>query len=180
MRIIYRHRCLIGGLIISLESYPINNNYGGIHAQQTSYTIWWLGKMNPLLPLFLLSAHTAYNTYTAHTANTAWGGPKNCKNTWILLDWPCILHYPCCCCLLEYTWCGQKRSLWTMLQTWLEIGIWWVVGHFKDGRAGISASKNLDDNVDPISPVGFLIQDLKGLQDICWWLPSQISKMYYL
>ena len=40
------------------------------------------------------------------------------------------------------------------------------MGHFKDGRAGISASKNLDDNVDPISPVGFLVQDLKGPQDI--------------
>ena len=40
------------------------------------------------------------------------------------------------------------------------------MGHFKDGRAGISASKNLDDNVDPISLVGFLVQDLKGPQDI--------------
>ena len=51
------------------------------------------------------------------------------------------------------------------------------MGHFKDGRAGISASKNLDDNVDPISPVGFLVQDLKGLQDIRWWFPSQIYRL---
>ena len=96
---------------------------------------------------------------------------KGLRVTRILLDWSYIIHHPCCCCLLEYPWCGQKRSLWTMLQTWLEIGIsssdlWLVSGHFKDGRAGISASKNLDDNVDPISPVGFLVQDLKGLQNI--------------
>ena len=55
--------------------------HGGFHAQQISNTIWWLGKVNPLLPLFLLSAYTAYNTYTAHTANTAWGGPKGNQNT---------------------------------------------------------------------------------------------------
>ena len=50
------------------------------------------------------------------------------------------------------------------------------MGHFKDGRAGISASKNLDDNVDPISPVGFLVQDLKGLQDIRWWLVTKSNR----
>ena len=64
----------------------MNDIHGGFHAQQISNTIWWLGKVNPLLPLFLLSAYTAYNTYTAHTANTAWEGPKGNQNiAWLII-----------------------------------------------------------------------------------------------
>ena len=42
----------------------MNDVHYGFYAQRISNTIWWLGKMNPLLPLFLLSAYTANTAIT--------------------------------------------------------------------------------------------------------------------
>ena len=126
-----------------------------------------------MLPLFLLSAYTANTAITLIllTLLTLLGeGPRIVR----ILEYCLIDHVYYIIPVVVVSWSildvgkrdhfGQCFRLDWRLESPHQ---WLVVGHFKDGRAGISASKNLDDNVDPISPVGFLVQDLKGLQDIC-------------